>query len=120
MRTSAGGNDDKGDNDDDDDDDDDDKNNKDDNGDNDDNDDNDDNGDNRIPRAYAVEMALPLPTCRRKPSGLPGDNTNPSGLRKVDASNPFILRVFSECVDRINRKSQVAMTLKSTARITAF
>ena len=36
----------------------DDKNSKDDNGDNDENDDNDDN---RIPRAYAVEMALPSP-----------------------------------------------------------
>ena len=41
------------------------KNKYDDNDDRDDNDDNDDNDeidDNRIPRAYAVEMALPLPT----------------------------------------------------------
>ena len=49
-----------------------------------------------------------------------GTIAEPNGLRQVDASNPFILRVFSECVDRINRKSQVAMTLKSTAQITAF
>ena len=77
MRTSAGGNDDKGDNDDnDDDDDDDDKNNKDDNGDNDDNDDNDDNGDNRIPRAYAVELPLPLPTLS---DTVPPQTERPSG-----------------------------------------
>ena len=71
------GNDDKGDNDDnDDDDDDDDKNNKDDNGDNDENDDNDDNDDNRIPRAYAVEMALPLPTLS---DTVPPQTERPSG-----------------------------------------
>ena len=40
----------------------DDKKNKHDNSDKDDDDDNDDSGDNRIPRAYAVEMPLPLPT----------------------------------------------------------
>ena len=57
----------------------DDKKNKDDNGDkddDDDNDDNDDNGDNRIPRAYAVEMALPLPTLS---DTVPPQTERPSG-----------------------------------------
>ena len=49
-----------------------------------------------------------------------GTISEPNGLRQVDGSNPFILMVFSKCVDRINRKSQVAMTLISTARNTAF
>ena len=31
-------------------------------------------------------------------------------------SNPCILRVFSECVDRIHRKSQVAMTVTEIDR----
>ena len=30
--------------------------------------------------------------------------------RSIDGSNPLILRVFSDCVERIPRKSQVAMT----------
>ena len=47
-----------------------------DNGDKDDDDDNDDNGDNRIPRAYAVEMALPLPTLS---DTVPPQTERPSG-----------------------------------------
>ena len=40
------------------------------------NDDNDDNDDNRIPRAYAVEMALPLPTLS---DTVPPQTERPSG-----------------------------------------
>ena len=72
MATTCGNND-KGDNaDNDDDDDDDDKNNTNVG----DNDENDDNDDNRIPRAYAVEMALPLPTLS---DTVPPQTERPSG-----------------------------------------